>query len=247
MRKEIKDIRRSFLIPTVLLIFIVLIKFSEEFLGQSFHFLGVYPLRAKGLLGILTSPLVHSDWGHIFANSVPFLALGTSLFYFYKGISFRVLGWIWILSSVFVWIAGRPSWHIGASGVNYGLFGFILLSAILRRRKDLIAVALAVVFYYGSMVWGVFPDFFPNQNISFEAHTGGLVAGLFLAIVYRKRGPQPIVYPWENEDDQLGEEFESLPIVNEKKVDENSDSPENKPQIIIKPKKWPQDNRTNVS
>ena len=160
--------------------------------------------------GILLMPFIHGSWDHLLANTVPFFILCTALFYFYQKISFRVLIGIWILSGIWVWFGGRPSWHIGASGIIYGLSSFIFVSGLVRRDNRLAALALIVTFLYGSLVWGVFPDFYPREkNVSWEGHLGGAVAGIIMAIYYRKSGPKRKIYSWELEDDDaiLEEEY----------------------------------------
>jgi hypothetical protein len=78
---------------------------------------------------------------------------------------------------------------------------FIFASGVIRKHTGLMAVALVVVFLYGSLVWGIFPDFFPEQNISWESHLLGLVAGFILALYFRNEGPQRSKYEWELEEE----------------------------------------------
>ncbi len=107
-----------------------------------------------------------------------------------------------------VWLWGREAWHIGASGLVYGLASFLFFSGIIRKYFRLIALSLLIVFIYGSMVWGLFPGVY--KDVSWESHMLGFVSGVILAICYRKEGPQPPVYEWMDEDeaiiDETGEE-----------------------------------------
>jgi membrane associated rhomboid family serine protease len=177
------------------------VKFVEVLSGFDLGFLGIYPLRASGAIGIITSPLIHGDFSHLLANSIPLLVLGTALFYFYKEISVKVLILLYAMVGVWVWVFAREAYHIGASGLVYGLATFIFFSGLIRRNMRLMALAMIVAFLYGGMVWGVFPEFFPEKNISWESHFMGILAGLVLALFYRKEGPQREVYNWEEEDD----------------------------------------------
>lgn len=199
--KEKRRIRFAIIIPIFFLVCFWLITLTETTLGLDFHRLGIFPLKLEGLLGIITSPFEHADFKHLFANSLPFLVLSAALFYFYRDISFPIFISIWIFSGLYTWLAGRPSWHIGASGVIYGLFAFILLSGLIRQSKELIAISLIVVFLYGGMIWGFWQDLYPVTT-SFEAHTGGLIVGVLLAILYRKKGPQRRKYSWELEEEK---------------------------------------------
>jgi len=159
---------------------------------------GLYPRKAEGLLGIFTIPFIHGSFSHIINNSVPMLVLGWALFRFYPTLAFKTLFWILIISGIWLWISGRSSYHIGASGVVYGLAAFLFLSGWLRREKRVAALSLLVAFLYGSMWWGVLPV---DPTISWEGHLWGAVAGFSLAFLYRKQGPQKPVYQWELEDD----------------------------------------------
>ncbi len=191
----------SMLIPMVFVIITWLIVFLEEQLDISLYFLGIYPLEARGLPGIITSPFIHGDIKHVFNNTIPLLVLGTSVFYFYSEIAFRISFFSWILTGIFVWIAGRDAWHIGASGLIYSLASFLFFSGILRKDYRLMALSLLVVFFYGSMIWGMFPLI--DIHVSWESHMLGAGTGLILAILYRKQGPQPKMPEWyyEDEDD----------------------------------------------
>ena len=125
--------------------------------------------------------------------------LGSALFYFYSGIAVRVSLWTWFLTGLSVWLAGRPAWHIGASGLIYGLASFLFFSGILRKYFRLVALSLLIVFLYGSMVWGIFPDIY--QDVSWESHMLGFISGIILSVVYRKEGPQQPVIEWPDEDE----------------------------------------------
>lgn len=202
MSKEKKKFLYSLLIPIGLLFVMWMVKIIEYSFNISLLSYGNYPLDIKGVKGIILMPFIHGDWDHLIANSVPFLILASALFYFYSSISVRVLIGIWFLSGIWVWFGGRPSWHIGASGLIYGLSSFLFVSGLIRKDTRLAALALIVTFLYGSLIWGAFPDFFPKEkNISWEGHLGGAVAGLVLALYYRKSGPKRKQYSWELEDE----------------------------------------------
>ncbi|MFC2100713.1 rhomboid family intramembrane serine protease [Bacteroidota bacterium] len=158
-------------------------------------------MKIKGLLGIITAPLIHGSLGHLFSNSIPLLLLGSFLFYFYRPVAYKVFFLIYFIHGVWVWVFARENYHIGASGLVYGEAAFLFLSGIIRREPRVLALSMLVVFMYGSMVWGIFPDFFPNTNISWESHLMGMLAGFILAIYFRKEGPQSKKYSWELEEE----------------------------------------------
>ena len=202
MNREKGRFLHALIVPLVLLFAMWVIKAVELIIDMRLSFLGVHPLHVDGLAGIVTMPLVHGDMGHLLANSGSFLILCTALFYFYRGISYKVLIGIWLLSGIWVWFGGRDSWHIGASGVIYGLSSFLFFSGLIRRNTQLAALALVVAFLYGSMIWGIFPDFFPKENISWEGHLGGFLAGLILTFYFKDSGPQRKRYSWEFEEEE---------------------------------------------
>ncbi len=201
MVDEKKRLLYSLVIPFLFVFLLWVIKTFEVLTETDLAFLGVYPLKWQGMIGIVTSPLIHADFAHLISNSIPLLILGGSLFYFYKDIAFRVVALIYVVTGIWTWVFAREAYHIGASGLVYGLASFLFISGLVRRNNSLMALALIIAFLYGSMVWGVFPEFFPEKNISWESHLMGIIAGAVLAVYYRKEGPQKKIYEWEEDEE----------------------------------------------
>jgi membrane associated rhomboid family serine protease len=195
-----KRLGLSMLIPGIFVSLMWLIKITEILFNMDLTTLGIYPLSIKGIPGILLSPLIHADFTHLFNNSLPLFFLGTALFYFYSEIAVKISVWTYFLTGMLVWLAGRDAWHIGASGLIYGLASFLFFSGIIRKYFRLVALSLLIVFIYGSMVWGMFPHIY--KNVSWESHMLGFISGLILAINYRNEGPQEPVYDWMEEEDE---------------------------------------------
>jgi membrane associated rhomboid family serine protease len=196
----------SLIIPGIFIFLMWLVKIIEILFNIDFSSFGIYPLTARGLQGIILSPFIHADFEHLFNNSLPLFLLTVALFYFYSEIALRVFIWTFFLTGFLVWIAGRDAWHIGASGLVYGLASFLFFSGIIRRYFRLIALSLLIVFLYGSMVWGLFPGIY--KNVSWESHMLGFFSGIALSVWYRKEGPQRPSYEWldEEENGRNGEE-----------------------------------------
>lgn len=195
-----KKLLLNLIIPGIFVFFMWLVKIIEVLFNIDLSGFGIYPLTVRGLPGILFSPYIHADFGHLFNNSLPLFFLGVALFYFYSEVAVKVFTWTYLLTGLLVWVAGREAWHIGASGLVYGLASFLFFSGIIRRYFRLIALSLLIVFLYGSMVWGIFPGTY--KNVSWESHMLGFFSGLVLAVIYRNKGPQAPVYEWPEEDEE---------------------------------------------
>lgn len=215
---EYKKFKYSIILPLFFVFTIWIIKIVDASEHLNLFYYGVFPRDSKGFLGIFFSPLIHSDFNHLFSNSIPLIVLGTGIIYFYRNLAYKVFALVWILSGVFVWIGARESYHIGASGLVYGIASFLFLSGLIRKDFRLAAISLLVVFLYGSLIWGVLPIF---PQISWEYHLFGGISGFFAAIIYRKQGPERIVWSWEIEDenDNEPEEDVSDELLNDKKVE----------------------------
>lgn len=187
---------RQIQIPLAFAGLIILIHLLQVTTGLSFTRLGVFPRRIEGLPGILTSPLIHGSWEHLFANTVSFLILGAVIFSFYPRIALRSLVWLYLMSGLGVWIVAEPnSFHIGASGVVYGMVSLVFWSGIFRRNLKSVVLGLIVLVLYSGFFAGIVPG---KEGVSWESHLLGAIAGIVLAFIYRH----------DVEDDEIEEEPE---------------------------------------
>ena len=196
---EKKIFKYSLLFPVVIVGIFWVVRLLEDFLNLDFSEFGILPLQIEGLRGIIFSPFIHASYDHLLSNSIPFMILGFALFYFYRNLAYRILFLIYILSGICVWLGGRDSYHIGASGIVYGLASFLFFSGVLRKDANLLTIGIIVVFLYGSMFWGIFPI---KPGISWESHLWGAASGLMLSIYYRHQGPVRPATSWENEPEE---------------------------------------------
>ncbi|NWJ50276.1 MAG: rhomboid family intramembrane serine protease [Bacteroidetes bacterium] len=200
--KEAMLLWRCLLIPALVLALMWLILGADMLLGLDLGQYGIVPLEPIGLIGIITSPLLHADIHHLAANSVPFFLLFAGLIYYYRDLAWKILIYSWLITGLWVWCFARgDASHIGASGVIYALAAFHFFSGIIRNNKRLSAFSLLVVFLYGSLIWGVFPELFMKENISWESHLMGGLAGTFLAFYFQKEGPGADKYAIDEEND----------------------------------------------
>jgi len=209
-KQEIGDIITAVVYPLLFVILLWIIYLIDRNTSFEFAKLGLYPLDFKGLIGILTAPLIHGDFDHIFSNSLSFFVIGFGLCFLYKNKSILIFLFIYIVSGLWGWFFARGGYHIGASGVIYGMFFFIVTSAIIKREKRTMAFSLLITFLFGAIVWGFFPIFFPHRNISWELHTTGAISGIVAAFYFRKSGPQKEI-PLEDEEEDDDSDEDEIP------------------------------------
>lgn len=174
--------------------FIFLIWFLEIvdwlFFDGALDAYGIKPRTVNGLFGILYAPFLHGGFGHLMANTLPILILG-GLIIISRGLKefFIVTGIVMIIGGLGTWLIG-PSYsvHIGASGLIFGYFGFLLLMAYFERSWQAIGVAVLVFFFYGGLVWGILPR---GDGISWQSHLFGLVGGILAAYLLGSHGAEP--------------------------------------------------------
>ena len=144
---------------------------------------GVIPRSLTGLRGILFAPFLHANMQHLIANTIPFLAMGWLVMlrdarHFLPVTIFAMLG-----SGLMAWLLGAPgSVHIGASGVVFGYFGFLLLGGWYARSFMSISLSILVAVLWGGLVLGIAPG---QVGISWQSHLGGFIAGVLAARRYR--------------------------------------------------------------
>jgi membrane associated rhomboid family serine protease len=195
-KKNISKLLIPLLFPAVLWIVHLLSLLLNEDLSK----LGLLPRNLIGLLGILTSPLIHADFSHLISNTIPLIVLGWIIFYFYPKVSYILFLFIYFITGLLVWIFARQVFHIGASGIVYGFVSFLFFSGIFRRDNTSIALALVITFLYGGLVWGMIPGW---KGISWESHLFGAITGLIAAYLFRKNDPPKKKYDWEDEPDDF--------------------------------------------
>lgn len=166
------------------LVFFMWVVFTLEFYLQiDLGWLGIQPRTLTGLIGILTAPLIHGNLAHLISNTLPILFLGAILFYFYPRIAAVVFARCYLITNALVWLLSpRVSYHIGASGLVYGLSAFLILFGLLRWDFWSLLVSVVVFLMYGGIFYGIFPN---NPHVSWESHLAGAVVGMSVAIGYR--------------------------------------------------------------
>lgn len=146
--------------------------------------LGIRPRSWSGLVGIVFSPLLHQEIGHLLSNCIALVVNTALLISSYREKSGPVVLWAWVISGTGTWLIGRGAIHHGASGVVYGITFFILFSGFFTFNRRLTAVSFIVCLLYGHTVWGIIPQ---GGQISWEGHLSGALAGIILAFFYRSR------------------------------------------------------------
>ncbi|MCC5944162.1 MAG: rhomboid family intramembrane serine protease [Bernardetiaceae bacterium] len=155
-----------------------------------------YPRSWSGLAGIVLSPFLHGDWLHLLSNTFSFWVLMLGLRFLYPLMTWQVLLQLYLLSGLGTFMIGRFAHHIGASGVVYGLASFLFFSGVFRKDFQSAAIALVTIFLYGGMLAGVLPTAeVTANNISWEAHLSGLIAGMLTAFQFKDEPSG-----WENYD-----------------------------------------------
>ncbi len=142
---------------------------------------GIYPRTLTGLVGILTSPFLHDNVMHLAANTTGLLFLGFVFITLEKSRAGYIMIPIFLLSGLGTWIIGRSgSVHIGASGIIYGLLGYLLFIGIFRRSFRTVLLAVFIFLLYGGALWGVLPAI-GAAHISWEGHLSGFLSGILTA------------------------------------------------------------------
>ena len=207
MKHDLQRIVLAAVIPLFLLLILYILKFMEIGMDWDFTRLGVYPMEKRGVFGIFAHPLVHSSFRHLFANTIPLFFLSWCLFYFYRHLAPYIFFTIWTGCGLLTFLIGKPGWHIGASGIIYGLAFFLFFSGLLRKHVPLIAISLLITFLYGGLVWNMFTQL-AKVTPSWEGHLSGAIAGTLCALAFMGHGPRR-PDPFADEEDEENNENES--------------------------------------
>ena len=165
--------------------------------------LGIFPRDVSGLKGIITAPLIHGDWQHLISNTVPLAALTAIIFLFYRRVAVKSFLIIYLLTGLGVWLMARSVYHIGASGIVYGLVSFVFWSSVFRRSFKSIALALVILVMYSGYFLGIVPG---EEGISWESHLYGAVAGIIVSWFFKNALEQDEI-PRPLLDEEPSDEF----------------------------------------
>ena len=158
----------------------------------SFEQVGNFATYARRISGNSAQPLLHGSFAHLILNTVPLVTLGSFVAFYGTRIFLAVSLWIMLLSGAALWLLGRSAYHVGASSVLFGYFGYLVARGWYERSVTALLVALLILGLYGGMVWGVVPT---RSYISWEGHLFGLLAGVLVA---RLATPQQRATPVPN-------------------------------------------------
>lgn len=144
---------------------------------------GLVPRDITGAIGIVTSPFFHADPIHLISNTVPFLFVSVTIFYYYPYIAKKVFFGCYILTNLLVWIFARSEIHIGASGLVYGLVTFVIFLGLFRRDLKSLGIAALTGLLYAPIYYGVLPL---KAEVSWESHLFGSFSGVLMAFIFRE-------------------------------------------------------------
>jgi len=179
------NIKKPVLLITSIVVLLWVIEVINITTGNNFGTYGILPRTIIGLRGIVFSPFIHHNIYHLVLNTIPFMVLGglVSL----RGLDdfIELSLFVMIFGGLGVWLVGREAYHIGASGLIFGYFGFLTAAGWYEKRFLSIITSLGVLFLYGGLFWGVLPI---RPFVSWEGHLFGLFAGVVCARLLKTTG-----------------------------------------------------------
>ena len=176
-------------VMAVLLAGLWFLEVLDQLSGNALDVYGIHAREVDGLPEIFTAPLLHAGWDHLVSNSLPFFGFGLLV----------LLGGLarWVVSSlVSVVASGLTAWVLtpagtivlGASGLIFGWFTYLLARGLWSRRPGQVALAVVILLVYGGLLWGVLPG---ASGVSWQAHLGGAAGGVLAAWLLHRRDVRP--------------------------------------------------------
>ncbi|RNL58147.1 rhomboid family intramembrane serine protease [Arthrobacter oryzae] len=154
---------------------------------------GLRPRRLDGILDILTFPLLHANLAHLISNTLPLMIFGFLVFLSGLRVFLTALAASWLGSGVLVWLIGGFKVTVGASGLVFGLFAFLLVRGFVNRSWWQILLSVLLFMAYGSILFGVLPTV--ASYVSWQAHLGGAAGGVLAALFLGRRRPAALRTP----------------------------------------------------
>jgi membrane associated rhomboid family serine protease len=145
---------------------------------------GLVPRTTQGLIGIITAPFLHGSLMHLVNNSISFILFAVILAMLEGNKMFTKVALMIVIGGTLTWLLARSANHIGASGLIFSLLGYMLLAGWFSGKLKYLVVSLALIFFYGGMIFGVLPG---QPGISWDGHLFGFIAGIIVAWVSNRK------------------------------------------------------------
>lgn len=182
--KNSKGIRTKIVVLFWFILTLWIIHFVNLFSGYGLNNFGIYPRSLDGIYGILFAPFLHGGLTHLLLNTIPLAIMGGIIILRSIKEFFLISLIITFISGVAIWIFGRDAYHIGASGLIFGYFGYLVACGWFERTASSIIIAAIIFFLYGGMIFYLIPT---NSRVSWEAHLFGFLAGIIGAKILHNR------------------------------------------------------------
>lgn len=174
------EIKKNFAFLISIIILVAVFNALNWLIKGKLYQLGLRPRSILGLAGIIFSPLLHGNFWHLTMNAVLFFILANMLLIGGHPLFYEVTAFVVVLGGLATWAFGRNALHVGASGLNMGYFGFLLIRAYQEPSLMSVAIAFVLLYYFG----GMFLDLFPREEkVSWEGHLFGFIAGVLAGFI----------------------------------------------------------------
>jgi membrane associated rhomboid family serine protease len=184
--------RKGLLVVGSFVLLLYLIEIINTLLLHSLNrTFGLRPRSPDGVLDILTFPLLHANLAHLLSNTLPLIIFGFLVFLSGMRVFVTALASSWLVSGVVVWLIGGFNVTVGASGLVFGLFAFLLVRGFFNRNWWQILLSVALFMAYGGLLFGILPTV--ASFVSWQAHLGGAIGGVAAALLLstRRAGLRP--------------------------------------------------------
>lgn len=157
------------------------------------YYLGLDTGSWTGIIGVVAAPFLHGSFFHLLNNTFPFIILSALLFSTYGNEGWEILGGIAVFGGLATWLCGylffTPVIHVGASGVVFGIAGFIMAAGLMTKKVTHIVVGVLALILYGfPLLFGLIPF---RSGVSYSGHWFGLLAGVLMAYLYNMTQNEP--------------------------------------------------------
>jgi membrane associated rhomboid family serine protease len=148
---------------------------------------GIIPRQVDGLDGVVFAPFLHGGFGHLIANTFPFLIMGGAICLGGVTRFVQVTLVVAVIGGVGTWLTGPSnSVHIGASGLVFGYLTYLVTRGLFARKVTYILGGIVTFMVYGGALWGLLP----SPGVSWQGHLFGAAGGVAAAWLLHAQHPE---------------------------------------------------------